>query len=91
MRDSVPDCEELEILGASKISAPSGRAVLYLEPSGSPFVDWIEWIPIVPSKKAVASISGLRGHQSTWKAQLSAEGSYVVRKLIYKKTLDKRL
>ena len=34
----------------------------------------------VPSKKAVANTSGLRlGHQSTWKAQLLAEGSYVTR------------
>lgn len=33
------------------------------------------WIPMVPSKKAVASRSGLRGHQSTWKAQFEAEGS----------------
>lgn len=33
-------------------------------------------MPMVPSKNAVASRSGLRGHHCTWKAQLSAEGSY---------------
>lgn len=33
---------------------------------------------MVPEKKAVARRSGLRGHHSTWKAQLSAEGSYCV-------------
>ena len=31
---------------------------------------------MVPEKKAVARRSGLRGHHSTWNAQLSAEGSY---------------
>lgn len=33
---------------------------------------------MVPEKKAVARRSGLRGHHSTWNAQLSAEGSYSV-------------
>ena len=50
-----------------------------IEPSDTSLVDWIEWRPIVPSKKAVANKSGLRGHHCTWKAQLSAEGSYVLR------------
>lgn len=40
-------------------------------------MDWMEWIPMVPSKNAVASRSGLRGHHSTWNAQLSADGSYL--------------
>jgi len=31
---------------------------------------------MVPEKKAAARRSGLRGHHSTWNAQLSAEGSY---------------
>lgn len=59
LSESVPDCEELEKLaGASKISAPSGRRAEYFGPPGRSFVDWIEWIPTVRSKKAVASISG---------------------------------
>jgi hypothetical protein len=76
LSESVPDCEELEKPGASKISAPSGRRAEYLGPPGRSFVDWIEWIPTVQSKEAVASTSGLREDQSTWKAQLSAKGSY---------------
>ena len=79
LRESVPDCEELDKLGKSKISVPSSRGAGSLGPPGSSFVDWIEWMPTVPSKKAVANMSGLRGHQSTWKAQLLAEGSYVTR------------
>jgi hypothetical protein len=31
---------------------------------------------MVPSKNAVASKPGLGGHHCTWKAQLSADGSY---------------
>lgn len=59
------------------MSEPSALAVAErLSPVEGSFVDWTEWMPIVPSKKAVARRSGLRGHQSTWKAQLSREGSY---------------
>src|SRR6266545_2654913 len=60
----------------SKISALSRAAGV--EWAIASFVDWSEWIPIVPSKKAVASMSGLRGHQSTWNAQLAADGSCFV-------------
>jgi hypothetical protein len=73
LSDKVPPCEDLANPGTSKMSAPSVGVPLA---SGvCSLVVWMEWIPTVPSKKAVASRSGLRGHQSTWKAQLSADGS----------------
>lgn len=62
---------------ASKSSAPDGLGVAGTE-EGAELVDCKEWIPTVPEKKAAASRSGLRGHHSTWNAQLSAEGSYCV-------------
>jgi hypothetical protein len=51
-------------------------------PDVDSLVDWIKWIPTVPSKNAVARRLGLRGHQSTWKAQLSADGSWGVLEVI---------
>ena len=56
------------------MSAPSGCGAADGSSTGS-FAVWIEWMPTVPSKNAAANKSGFRGHQSTWKAQLSAEGS----------------
>ena len=44
--------------------------------SAESLVDWRVWIPIVPSKYAVASSSGFCGHQGTQNTQLSAVGSY---------------
>ena len=58
-------------------SEPSGlRVGTGARDSTEPFVDWSVWMPIVPSKYAVASSSRFGGHQETWKAQLSAVGSY---------------
>ena len=61
----------------SKTSEPSGLGVgTGARDSAESLVDWRVWMPIVPSKYAVASSSGFRGHQETWNAQLSAVGSY---------------
>ena len=63
--------------GASNVPKPSGLGVgTSAQDSTEPFVDWSVWMPIVPSKYAVASSSRFRGHQETWNAQLSAVGSY---------------
>ena len=63
--------------GTSKTSEPSGLGVgTGARDSTESLVDWRVWMPIVPSKYAVASSSGFRGHQETWNAQLSAVGSY---------------
>ena len=63
--------------GTSKTSEPSGLGVgTGARDSTESLVDWRVWMPIVPSKYAVASSSGFRGHQGTQNAQLSAVGSY---------------
>ena len=70
----------MDVRGPSKSSAPDGLGVARTE-EGVALVDCREWIPMVPEKKAVARRSGLRGHHSTWNAQLSAEGSYYADKV----------
>ena len=61
----------------SKTSEPSGLGVgTGARDSAESLVDWRVWMPIVPSKYAVASSSRFRGHQETWNTQLSAVGSY---------------
>ena len=55
--------------GMSKTSEPLGLGVgTGARESTESFVDWRVWMPIVPSKYAVASSSGFRGHQETWNA-----------------------
>ena len=61
----------------SKTSEPLGLGVgTGARESTESFVDWRVWMPIVPSKYAIASSSGFRGHQETPNAQLSGFGSY---------------
>ena len=61
----------------SKTSEPSGLGVgTGAQDSAESLVNWRVWVPIVPSKYAIASSSGFRGHQGTQNAQLSAVGSY---------------
>ena len=63
--------------GTSNTSEPSSLGVgTGARDSTKSFVDWSVWMPIVPSKYAVASSSRFCGHQETWNAQLSAVGSY---------------
>ena len=61
----------------SKTSEPSGLGVgTGAQDSAESLVNWRVWVPIVPSKYAIASSSRFRGYQETWNAQLSAVGSY---------------
>ena len=56
----------------SKTSEPSGLGVgTGARDSAESLVDCRVWMPIVPSKYAIASSPGFCGHQETWNAWLS--------------------
>ena len=70
-------CVVQENPGTSNTSKPSGLGVgTGARDSTESFVNWSVWMPIVPSKYAVASSSRFRGHQETWNALMSVVGSY---------------
>ena len=58
------------------MSEPSGLGVgTGAQDSTELFVDCSAWVPMVPSKYAIARSSGFRGHQETLNAQYSTVGS----------------